>query len=231
MSIKYSFLHLLVRISKAAAYRTASDMTLAQIRLATEESAKYVTERMTKARAFNSRQELLKWALSQCEVSGLFCELGVYKGDSLNLIAQNRPEEIIHGFDTFEGLPEDWRPGFYKKAFSLKGELPVIAHPNVELHKGLFADTLPLFLEKEKRKLSFAHVDCDLYESTKVALNLLADRIGATTILVFDEYINFPGWQQHEFKAFHEFSIERKLSYQYIGYCPLSEQVAIRING
>jgi hypothetical protein len=31
---------------------------------------------------------------------------------------------------------------------------------------------------------------------------------------VFDEYWNYPGWQQHEFRAWQE----EKIPYEYIGY-------------
>lgn len=49
------------------------------------------------------------------------------------------PDQTIHGFDSFEGLPEDWSH-VLKGAFGeIKGALP----DNVRLYKGWFEDTLP----------------------------------------------------------------------------------------
>jgi hypothetical protein len=46
------------------------------------------------------------------------------------------------------------------------------------------------------------------------------------TIIVFDEFFNYPGWRDHEFKAFNEFLIanEGQLNAQYLG---LGGQVAV----
>ncbi len=45
-------------------------------------------------------------------------------------------------------------------------------------------------------------------------------------MLVFDEYFNYPGWQQHEHKAFHEFLQKYDLKCEYIAYHSKYEQVA-----
>jgi hypothetical protein len=46
---------------------------------------------------------------------------------------------------------------------------------------------------------------------------------------VFDEYFNYPGWQQHEFKAWQEFVAASGLSYEYLGLVRNNQQVAVRI--
>ena len=68
--------------------------------------------------------------------------------------------------------------------------------------KGLFDDTLPSFAKTHTQPVSFLHVDCDLYSSTKAIFDILGDQIVEGTVIVFDEYFNYPGWQHHEFKAF-----------------------------
>ena len=50
----------------------------------------------------------------------------------------------------------------------------------------------------------------------KRCVALSGDRIGPGTVIVFNEYFNYPGWQTHEFKAFQEFIAERSLSYRYL---------------
>jgi len=56
------------------------------------------------------------------------------EGDSTRELARIFPERVIHGFDSFEGLPEDW--GHLGKGhFEVKGELPdVPANVHPETH-------------------------------------------------------------------------------------------------
>ena len=77
--------------------------------------------------------------------------------------------------------------------------------------------------------VAFLHVDCDLYSSTKDIFENLGDRVKSGTVIVFDEYMNYPGWKYHEWKAFHEFISSSKLKYQYIGLVPSHQQVAVVI--
>ena len=73
------------------------------------------------------------------------------------------------------------------------------------------------------------HIDCDLYESTRYVLAQLADRIVPGTVIVFDEYINFPGWQKDEYRAFREFTETTGKCYRYLGQVPSHQQVAVVI--
>lgn len=47
--------------------------------------------------------------------------------------------------------------------------------------------------------------------------------------MLFDEYYNFPRWQQHEYKAFQEFVSRTGVEYEYIAYSVTGQQVAVRI--
>ena len=116
-----------------------------------------------------------------------------------------------------EGLPEDWFGMYRKGAFDTAGKLPRV-RSNVTLHKGWFADTLPNFVKDHNEKIAFVHVDCDLYSSTKTIFEFLADTIGPGTVILFDEYFNYPGWREHEYKAFQEFVASRSLQYRYVAY-------------
>ena len=158
--------------------------------------------------------------------NGLFLEFGVWKGDSIRRIASFAKTNVF-GFDSFEGLPEGWRPGYPAGAFALNA-LPEVPD-NVELVKGWFNETLPRFLEDNRGPISFIHMDCDLYSSTKTVLNLCNERILSGTIVLFDELVNHPRWESGEYKALHEWSQQSERQYDYIGYCPTDEQVAIRV--
>jgi Macrocin-O-methyltransferase (TylF) len=206
-----------------------------QIQLkALESTADYVAEHMTRAESFTNNLSLLKWAISKANLDGLVMEFGVWQGGTVNFIAQQvSKDKEIHGFDSFEGLPEFWveitHVGRYDKgAFDMKGQLPAVAK-NVNLHPGWFNESLPKFLEKHDEHVSFIHIDCDLYSSTKTVFDLLSERIKSGTIIVFDEYFNYPTWEKHEFKAFQEFVTKNNINYQYIGYNRVGREVAVII--
>ena len=93
----------------------------------------------------------------------------------------------MHGFDSFEGLPEAWH-NEPKGSYSTKGVIPSVQE-NVVLHNGWFEDSLPGFVEKYQAPVRFINTDCDIYSSTKTVLELLAKQITPGTVIVFDEYI------------------------------------------
>jgi hypothetical protein len=101
----------------------------------------------------------------------------------------------------------------------------------VRLLKGWFEDTLPAFAARRSGPIALLHVDCDLYSSTKCVLDHLGASLVPGSVIVFDEYFNYPGWERHEFRAFSEFAAERRLSYEYLAYNRLHEQVAVRVTG
>ena len=113
--------------------------------------------------------------------------------ETLNFIASLLPGQI-HGFDSFEGLPEDWRQGHEKGTFAV-GHLPRV-RPNVRLYKGWFEDTLPAFREQYPGPVAFLHLDADLYSSTKTVLDILGEGIVPGTVIAFDEFFNYPGWRK-----------------------------------
>ena len=134
-----------------------------------------------------SRFNLLEYSVKQAMKDGLFLEFGVWKGDSLKHLSKIRPDKRFYGFDTFKGLPEDWSD-FYPKGHMMLDNPPYISG-DVILIVGLFQDTLEGFLEEYGDKVSFLHLDADLYSSTKYVLFTLADqnRLQKGTIIEFDE--------------------------------------------
>ena len=142
-------------------------------------------------------------------------------------LAANRPTRPVYGFVSFEGLPEN-RTVDRRGMYSPGGELPAV-RSNVHLIKGRFDETLPPFIGEHPEACSFIHIDCDLYSSTKTVLNLLSDKIVPGTVIVFDEFFNYPGWQQHEYRAFMEFTELYRIRFRYIGYCRNGPHVAVRI--
>ncbi len=204
------------------------NLRIAVQRAATNETAKYIIKNMNMADVFESKSALLEHALSAAALQESDCvlEFGVFKGITIEQIA-SRFSGAIFGFDSFEGLPEKWRSGFEKGMFSLP-DIPEMPK-NVELIKGWYKDTLPDFFCKPRGRVRFIHVDCDLYSSTKTVFEYLGQHINSGCVLLFDEYFNYPGWEEGEFRAFQEFVEQASLKYQYIGYNMRDEQVAVRI--
>lgn len=184
-------------------------------RLTTRQSAQYVLDKMSNISGTIDRYHLLKYCVQRAELQGMCLEFGVFNGDTVNMIA-DLVEGEVHGFDSFEGLPEDWE-ACKAGQFSRGGVLPEVRQ-NVRLHAGWFEETLPPFLAEHKEPVAFLHVDSDLYSSARTVLYGLQERILPGTVILFDEYFNYPNWQQHEFKAFMEFVEEFGISYEYIGY-------------
>ena len=153
---------------------------------------------------------------------GLIIECGVGAALTTNYIAKNiNPNRIVYGFDSFEGLPEDWIPRPITKGTFKQSNLPTVEN-NVKIITGMFEDTLPDFVNKHNNdKIALLHVDCDLYSSTKTIFNYLGKLLGPKSIIVFDEFWNYDGYEDHECKAFYEWLInEDKLnSIKWLGYC------------
>ena len=171
----------------------------------------------------------------------LWLEFGVASGNTVNYISKFTTD-IVYGFDSFEGLPEKWRDGFDKGTFSRNGNLPDV-NENVKLIKGWLDDTLPNFIKNHNKKVSFIHIDVDLYSSTKCIFNNLKDYIDKDCTVVFDELVNYPGFDDGEIKAFYEFTTENNIKYKWIGMNGVintnntqetetsqNQQVAVKIN-
>lgn len=219
--------NILAKLLRAAIGRIATDLELQQVISAASESAKLIKDHMGEAVACTSRVEVMTAALKDIP-DGFICELGVFKGESLNQIARQRPQKTIYGFDTFDGLPEFWRNGYPEGAFEVSlSDLKF--ENNCKIYKGLFHETLPIFLEEIKEPAALIHVDCDLYSSTACALDILMPRIQPGTVIVFDEYFNYPGWERHEYLAFNEFIAKFSIKGRYIIYNKKSQQVAYKI--
>jgi len=223
--IKRAIADFSARLLRAAISRVITDLEItSQIKSAIS-SATLIDLKMEGARACSSRNDVMRVVFDTIPSSGFVCELGVYRGQSLNQLARHFSPEKVYGFDTFTGLPEFWRTGFPQGTFDVSTE-QLSFEKNCVLYKGLFDETLPVFLEDIEGPAKLIHIDCDLYSSAISALRILAPRIQAGTIIVFDEYFNYPGWELHEHRAFLEFIEFTGLNYRYLVYNKTGQQVA-----
>jgi len=213
-------------------YTDVVDTEFTATRLASEESARYVLARMRAVPNFETDYDLHHWVASTQLDRGLLAhgqilEFGVATGRTLNQFGHWLPHKTVYGFDGFDGLPEDWTSRM-RKGFFARKHLPRVRR-NCELVVGWFNETLAGFVEKHPEPVALLHVDCDLYSSTVTILDELKDNIVPGTVIIFDEYINYPGWQLDEFRAWQEFVKEHNVRYEYIGRVSKHQKVAVRV--
>jgi len=116
---------------------------------------------------------------------------------------RSRAGQDVYGFDSFRGLPEDWRLGYDAAAFAVD-EVPDV--PGAQIVQGMFADVLPGFLSEHPGAVAFVHVDSDLYSSAMTVLVHVGPRLVEGSVVLFDEYYNYPDWHRHEHRALLEYA-------------------------
>lgn len=154
-----------------------------------------------------------------------YVEFGVHKGVSLLWWARHNadPASTFDGFDSFEGLPEEWQGARAKGFFDVGGAIPETDDPRVTFHKGWFQETLPGFAIPAGRHVF--HFDADLYRSTIYPLMICGPHMRSGDILIFDEFMD----SVHEYRAFEDWQAIFGYQYRVIaatkGYC----QVALHL--
>lgn len=175
--------------------------------------------------SFPDRYEHLRFAVKHAP-SGVGIEFGVYSGRTLEIIRDNQAGPVL-GFDSFRGLPETWRAGFEQGHFATS-RIPVLKDAAIVV--GAFEDTLPGVIGHLDRPISFVHFDADLYSSTIFALEEITAYLAERCVFVFDEYANYPGWQEHEYLAFHEWQRDHQnFTVTPIGRVPSHQQASFDI--
>jgi hypothetical protein len=139
----------------------------------------------------------------------LYLEFGVASGHSMRYWSRElrHPDAILHGFDSFEGLPEDYGP-WTKGQFSADGRIPQMTDSRVQFFKGWFQEVLPNYCLPSRDTL-FINMDADLYSSTIYVLRHLRPHIKPGTFIYFDEFNHL----DQEPRAFDEFMDESKLKF------------------
>ncbi len=194
------------------------------------ETVEYIKSNMTQALIRRDDIGVIDHALKQVDGDGLFMEFGVRSGRTVNHVARRRPKATVHGFDSFEGLPEAWT-GWTMDRGAFGGEGIPEVESNVRLHVGWFEATLPPFLEEHSGGVAFVHIDSDIYSSARTILSELAPRFRPGSVIVFNEYFNYPNWKEHEFRAWQEFCSEHDVAYDYLAWGMYEASVVIRSIG
>ena len=140
----------------------------------------------------------------------LYLEFGVFQGAATRFWANvlKHPKTILHGFDSFEGLPDDGGP-WSKGQFDVQSRLPVIDDARVKFFKGWFDRVLPDYTPPP-HELLVLNLDADLYSSTIYVLRKLRPWIKPGTFIYFDEMNHV----EHELRALEEFMQESGLRFR-----------------
>ena len=148
------------------------------------------------------------------DVPGIVVEFGVYKGKSISHFAKLMPSTTIYGFDSFDGFPDDGRTD-WNKNFAVD-HIPDCPK-NVTLLPGMFAETLPAFVDSMDKttQIKLLHIDCDLYSSTKTVFDHLGEHIRIGDIILFDELLFYNRFLQNELLAFFGFLSEYNLDFEW----------------
>ncbi len=155
-----------------------------------------------------------------------YLEFGVHTGGSINFFSKH--VKHIYGFDSFEGLNEDWHGTLdhRKGTFDKKKRMPE-TNSNVTLISGWVQDTVEKFLDQKKPEINFLHMDLDTYESTKFVLEKIKPFLIKNSIIIFDELYNYPGWEVGEYKALKEVFNEN--DYKYMAFTAEGTSSVIKI--
>ncbi len=171
-----------------------------------------------------NRWSIYDRAIELSDQARSFYEFGVWMGDSFKYLVPHFDHGF--GFDSFQGLPEDW--GVVPRgAYSSRGRVPDIK--NSEFIVGEFAGTLPVFFEDKKPMAGLINFDADLYSSTITALTNARSVIDETTTLVFDEFIVNDNWEKDEFRALNEFCETNGYAYNVEAVSLFTKQVVCRL--
>lgn len=168
-----------------------------------------------------NRWALFDAAVARADRSRPMYEFGVWMGNSFRYLIDSFPAGF--GFDTFEGLPENWH-GLPPGTYSSFGQVPNIL--GADFITGEFRDTLPGFFGEARPMAGLINFDADLYSSTMTALTHAAPVIDDRTVLIFDELIVNRNWEQDEFRALREFCEANKLSYEVFAVSLFTKQAA-----
>lgn len=198
------------------------------------ENGFYATAEPRRLSKFITHLEFFKMT---SDLRGEIVELGVFRGNSLfrwikfrDLLENTYSRKII-AFDMFGNFPEtnfnadkEKRKEFIEETNGGTGisydELKYLLktqnlEKNVDLIKGDITKTLQLYVEKNPQlKISLLHIDVDLYEATKIGLELLFPYVVKGGIIIFDDYGAFPGAN----KAIDDF-FGNKMKIMKLPYC------------
>lgn len=155
-------------------------------------------------------------------IEGEVAEVGVWRGSVGIIFGETLKEKPIHLFDTFDGIPYSnefdnlHKPGDFGKSdinplnYTSFNEVvdTLSIYKNIKIHKGIFPKETSHNIENSK--FSIVHLDVDVYQSYKDALEFFYTRMNNGGIIMLDDYLQ-PSCAGAT-KAINEFWEKRKIN-------------------
>ena len=120
------------------------------------------------------------------KIEGDFAEIGVFKGNTSQLMRLVFPERKLHCYDTFCGIVgADSTIDHHKDGEFVASLEEVIARVgDANYHVGIFPESF----KEQDVKFAFVHCDLDTYAGTKAVLETIFPCLSDGGILLFDDY-------------------------------------------
>ncbi|SRR5665213_1713960 len=152
--------------------------------------------------------------LSRAKVSGDYLEFGVFEGMSFDLSLSSAKRFFsqsladspkFYAFDSFRGLPDNhltrdsnvFEKGTYKAVLEkFKKNIQKNSRGwEVKIIEGFYQDSLKkeIINENSIKSASFVNIDCDLYESTLLALKFTTPLLKTGSVIFFDDWYSSGG--------------------------------------
>ena len=184
---------------------------------------------------FNTRKEIYNYVSSTLTEGACITllEFGVFEGSSLGIFSNcnSHIDSRFIGFDTFEGLPEDWNSGWgiiEKGSYTTNGNIPDIDDSRVRCIKGYYQDVLDGFLSDFNPVGQLVvHVDCDLYSSSLYVLTMLDKLRHLKPLILMDDFSS----PNHMFRAFDDYMSAYRADFNYVASCgDYYDQVCVQLS-
>jgi hypothetical protein len=189
------------------------DLTISGQIAASSSSVRWLHRHADDATLYELRTGVIDHALQNLAVGGDILEFGVFQGAVTRYIFPRAANRQYHAFDSFRGVPKAMSLTVARHSFSLDGLVPDLPG-GVIVHDGWFSDTLPVYRRNYMAPVALAYIDCDLYESVETVLAKIQDRLVPGSILIFDDWYNFPNWERHSYRALKE--AESRTKWQFV---------------
>lgn len=179
---------------------------------------------------FSHALDLYAYLIAMKDLEGPinYLEFGVHRGASLKcwIEKSHHPDSLFVGFDSFEGLPEDWKANYPRGHFTTHGKTPDIPDERCSFQVGWFHETLPKFVQQFSfENPTVIHLDADLYGSTLFVLCTLAPKLKKGDVLIFDDFSD----PLDVFRAFMDFLSAYPVEYDLMAKGTRYNRIAVQI--
>jgi hypothetical protein len=153
-------------------------------------------------------------------IKGDYIEFGVFKGKSLYHSYKTADKiipdasRLFWGLDSFEGFPVDNHDFYIDQNFATSKELVeknFKKFDNVRIIDGYFEDSLIDEELQNINKISFAFIDCDIYESSEVAFKFIKNRLSNGAFVMIDDFTSIDKNGNYIAKCFFEVFKDRDI--------------------